>query len=146
MPSRRKLFAAATAAALPAAAAAQSTTKGKKQAWQRPNAKGTPLYSQITAFGDLVFAAGHGVAEGDAKTQTTRVLDQISEALERTKSSMEKVLKCNVYLATLDDYKAMNEAFMGRFGAQPPVRTTIAVAGGIPLKGCLVEIDVIAHR
>ena len=148
MPSRRKLFAAATAAALPVAAgaAAQSTAKAKKQAWQRSNAKGMPLYSQITAFGDLVFAAGHGVADGDAKAQTTRVLDQISEALQRAGSSMEKVLKCNVYLATLDDYKAMNEAFMGRFGAEPPVRTTIAVAGGIPLKGCLVEIDVIAHR
>jgi len=39
----------------------------------------------------------------------------------------------------------MNKAFAGRFGDEPPVRTTVAVAG-IPLKGCLVEIDVIAHR
>lgn len=144
MPSRRNLLAAA--AALPAAAAAQSSSKPRKQAWQRSRATGTPLYSQVTAYGDLVFTSGHGVAEGDAKAQTTRVLDQIAEALEKAGSSMDKVLKCNVYLATLDDYKAMNEAFLGRFGAEPPVRTTVAVAGGIPLKGCLVEIDVIAGR
>ena len=38
----------------------------------------------------------------------------------------------------------MNEVFQGRFGAEPPVRTTIAAAGGIP-GNSLVEIDVIAY-
>jgi enamine deaminase RidA (YjgF/YER057c/UK114 family) len=56
---------------------------------------------------------------------------------------MEKVLKCNVYLNDLKDYAAMNEVFLGRFGSEPPVRTTIAAAGGIP-GNSLVEIDVIA--
>ena len=37
----------------------------------------------------------------------------------------------------------MNEAYLGRFGAEPPVRTTIAAAGGIP-GNSLVEIDCIA--
>jgi len=37
----------------------------------------------------------------------------------------------------------MNEMFQGRFSAEPPVRTTIAAAGGIP-GNSLVEIDVIA--
>ena len=58
---------------------------------------------------------------------------------------MNNALKCNVYLANLDDYAAMNEVYRGRFGAEPPVRTTVAVAG-IPLDGALVEIEVIAHR
>jgi enamine deaminase RidA (YjgF/YER057c/UK114 family) len=57
---------------------------------------------------------------------------------------MEKVLKCSVYLNDLKDYAAMNEVFHGRFGAEPPVRTTIAAAGGIP-GNSLVEIDVIAY-
>jgi enamine deaminase RidA (YjgF/YER057c/UK114 family) len=57
---------------------------------------------------------------------------------------MDKVLKCNVYLNDLKDYDGMNEVFRGRFGDDPPVRTTIAAAGGIPGKS-LVEIDVIAH-
>jgi enamine deaminase RidA (YjgF/YER057c/UK114 family) len=38
----------------------------------------------------------------------------------------------------------MNEVFQGRFGAEPPVRTTVAPAGGIP-GGSLVEMDVIAY-
>jgi 2-iminobutanoate/2-iminopropanoate deaminase len=38
----------------------------------------------------------------------------------------------------------MNDAFLGRFGAEPPVRTTVAIAA-IPLDGALVEIEVIAH-
>jgi len=47
------------------------------------------------------------------------------------------------YLNDLKDYAGMNEMFQGRFGADPPVRTTIAAAGGIP-GNSLVEIDVIA--
>jgi len=57
---------------------------------------------------------------------------------------MDKVLQCRVFLNDLKDYKGMNEMFMGRFGDNPPVRTTIAAAGGIP-GGSLVEIDVIAY-
>ena len=65
-------------------------------------------------------------------------------ALTMVGSSMEKVVKCNVYLNDLKDYAGMNEMFQGRFGAEPPVRTTIAAAGGIP-GNSLVEIDVIAY-
>jgi len=54
------------------------------------------------------------------------------------------VLKVNVYLNDLKDYTAMNEAYQGRFGDNPPVRTTIAAAGGIP-GNSLVEIDAIAY-
>jgi enamine deaminase RidA (YjgF/YER057c/UK114 family) len=121
--------------------------KPRKEAFSRnPKQQGTPLYSEVTTFGDLVFVSGHGVAtHGDVKAQTTEVLNQIAAALQKAGSSMNQVMKCNVYLKTLDDYKAMNEAFHGRFGDAPPVRTTVAVSG-IPLEGCLVEIDVIAHR
>jgi enamine deaminase RidA (YjgF/YER057c/UK114 family) len=57
---------------------------------------------------------------------------------------MEKVLKANVYLNDLKDWEAMTKEFTGRFGPEPPVRTTIAAAGGIP-GNSLVEIDVIAY-
>jgi 2-iminobutanoate/2-iminopropanoate deaminase len=56
---------------------------------------------------------------------------------------MEKVVKANVYLNDLKDYAGMNEVFLGKFGPEPPVRTTIAAAGGIP-GNSLVEIDCIA--
>ena len=59
-------------------------------------------------------------------------------------SSMDKVLKVNVYLNDIADYKGMNEVYKGRFGKKPPVRTTVAVAkGGVP-GDSLVEIDCIA--
>ena len=58
---------------------------------------------------------------------------------------MDKVLKVNVYLNDLKDYDGMNAVFRGRFGLNPPVRTTIAAAGGIP-GNSLVEIDCIAFR
>ena len=59
-------------------------------------------------------------------------------------SSMDKVLKVNVYLNDLKDYTAMNGVYAtGKWGAIPPVRTTVAPAGGIP-GDSLVEIDLIA--
>ena len=55
------------------------------------------------------------------------------------------MLKVNVYLNDIADYKAMNEVYKGRFGKNPPVRTTVAVAkGGVP-GDSLVEIDCIAY-
>lgn len=39
----------------------------------------------------------------------------------------------------------MNEAYLGKFGPEPPVRTSVAVAG-IPLDVAVVEIEIIAHR
>ena len=96
------------------------------------------------SFGDLVFLAGIGAHfDGDIKAHTKHVLDEIQKRLEEVGSSMNKVLKVTVYLRDLKDYAAMNEMFMGRFGPEPPVRTTIAAAGGIP-GDSLVEIDCIA--
>jgi len=137
--------AAATAAvAVPAAAQSDKPTKrviykdGKKP----PK---TPLFNSTVAYGNLLFIAGVGAhVEGDIKSHTKIVLDSIQQQLESAGWSMEKVLKANVYLNDLKDWPAMNEIFQGRFGPEPPVRTTIAAAGGIP-GNSLVEIDVIAY-
>ena len=103
-----------------------------------------PLFSSAIVHGGLVFIAGKGAHfKGDIKEHTKHVLDELQKELEKAGSSMEHVLKANVYLNTLDDYKAMNEVFRGRFGKIPPVRTTIAAQGGIP-GDSLVEIDCIA--
>jgi 2-iminobutanoate/2-iminopropanoate deaminase len=146
-PTRRKLVSSALAAGtLASPAAAQSGQRVKQVHYRGARPAKTPLYSEAISYGDLVFISGHGVNNvAGVRTQTKSVLDEIEKALQAAGSSMDKVLKCNVYLKTLDDYKAMNETYLGRFGDRPPVRTTVAVAG-IPLDGCLVEIDVIAHR
>lgn len=135
--------AAAAVSAVPAAAQEKPVKKvlGKKSD-KKPEKP--PLFSGVVSFGNLLFIAGIGAHfEGDIKAHTKHVLDEIQKRLESSGSSMDKVLKCNVYLNDLKDYAAMNEVFLGRFGDEPPVRTTIAAAGGIP-GNSLVEIDVIA--
>lgn len=103
-----------------------------------------PLFSGGVVHNGLVYIAGKGAHfEGDITAHTKHVLDEVQKELEKNGSSMEHVLKCNVYLADLNDYKGMNEAYRGRFGSKPPVRTTIAAYGGIP-GNSLVEIDCIA--
>ncbi len=140
--SRRTLIAGAAAAAVPASAEAQGPDRKVHWRGEKPD---NPLFSPVVTFGTLVFVAGRGAHfDGDIKAHTDHVLNTIREELERVGSSMDKVLKCNVYLHDLDDYRAMNEVFRGRFGENPPVRTTIAAAGGIP-GDSLVEIDVIAY-
>ena len=151
--SNRRNFLAKGSAVAAAAVTTTATTRAvradekatKKVLWKngkRPEK--TPLFSGITTFGNLVFIAGIGAHfEGDIKSHTKHVLDEIQKRLEEAGSSMEKVLKVNVYLNDLKDYAGMNEMFLGRFGAEPPVRTTIAAAGGIP-GNSLVEIDCIA--
>jgi 2-iminobutanoate/2-iminopropanoate deaminase len=147
--NRRKFVLGAGAAVAAGAAAkpalAHDEKPVKKVIWKDgKKPEKTPLFSGITTFGGLVFIAGIGAHfEGDIKAHTKHVLDEIERRLKDAGSSMEKVVKVNVYLNDLKDYAAMNEMFLGRFGAEPPVRTTIAAAGGIP-GNSLVEIDCIA--
>src|SRR5882724_7480030 len=123
--------AAATTAAVPAAAQGeQKLTKRVLRKAGAPPPKGTPRFNSTVAYGNLIFIAGVGYhKEGDIKVHTRHVLDSIKEQLESAGSSMEKCLKCNVYLNDMKDFDAMNEVFRGSFGPEPPVRTTIAAAG-----------------
>jgi len=138
---------AALAGAASTSAAAQATgaTAVKKVHYRGKKPEGTPIFSSAVSFGNLLFIAGKGAHfEGDIKAHTKHVLDEIEAEPKNAGSSMEKVLKVNVYLNDLKDYDAMNEVYRGRFGAEPPVRTTVAPAGGVPGKS-LVEIDCIAY-
>ena len=111
----------------------------------KPGSK-PPLFSSWVTYGNLVFIAGKGHHEpGDITAHTKSVIDQVEAELKRAGSSMDKVLKVNVYLNDLKDYDGMNAVFRGRFGENPPVRTTVACAGGIP-GNSLVEIDCIAYK
>lgn len=143
--TRRNLLKAATVAIAGGTLAQAQSPPTKKVHYRGPKPMKTPLFSSAVSYGNLLFLAGKGAHfEGDIRAHTKHVLDEIQKELENAGSSMEKVLKCNVYLNDLKDYAAMNEVFLGRFGENPPVRTTIAAAGGIP-GNSLVEIEVIAY-
>ncbi len=136
--------AVAAVSAVPTPAEAKDKT-AKKVFWQGGKAPEKPaLFSPAVGYGNLLFLSGIGAHfPGDIKAHTKHVLDEIEKELTRCGSSMAKVLKAQVYLADLKDYAGMNEVFLGRFGSEPPVRTTTAAAG-VP-GNSLVEIDVIAY-
>ncbi len=134
--------AAGTVASVPAAAKDKKLTK--KVWWKDGKAPAEmQMFSPAVSYGNLLFISGRGAhVPGDIKSHTKIVLDDIKAQLEACGSSMEKVLKAQVYLADLKDYQDMNSVFKGSFGPEPPVRTTVSVAG-VP-GNSLVEIDVIA--
>ena len=130
-----------------AAKAMDNTSVAEKQVGSITYDQDVPLFSGNTSYNGLVFIAGKGAHfQGDITSHTDHVLKELEEELKKAGSSMEKVLKVNVYLNDIADYKGMNEVYKGRFGKNPPVRTTVAVAkGGVP-GDSLVEIDCIAYK
>ena len=109
-------------------------------------------YSQAIASGDFLFCAGQiplepatgALVEGDAATQTTRVLENVQAVLAANGMTFGNVVKSTVFLTDLGDFAAMNGVY-GKYFAEPfPARSTIQVAA-LP-RGANVEIEVIAAR
>jgi 2-iminobutanoate/2-iminopropanoate deaminase len=104
-----------------------STKKG-------PNAIGP--YSQAVRGGQFIFVSGQisldpvtqKIIEGDIHQQTERALQNIAGILEAGGSSMNKVVRCVVYLKNMSDFEAMNKVYGRIFAAPLPARTTVAVA------------------
>ena len=109
-------------------------------------------YSQAIIEGDFIFLAGQGPGNpqtgqlefGDVASETRRTFENIKAVLEAAGSSLEKVVKCNVYLRDIKDFAAMNEVYKTYFKPPYPARTTIQ-AGALP-GGIAVEIECIAKR
>ncbi len=143
--NRRSVLKTAVAAMAGASAAQAQTGPTKKVHYMNGKPAKTPLFSSAVSYGNLLFIAGIGAhVPGDIKVHTDIVLKEIEKQLTNAGSSMDKVLKVTVFLNDLKDYTAMNEVYLGRFGDQPPVRTTVSPAGGVP-GNSLVEMDVIAY-
>ena len=115
---------------------------------QAPKAIGP--YSQAIRAAGLVFTSGQvaidpatqQVVAGDIAAQTERVLKNLSGLLKAAGTSLEKAVRCTVFLKNMGDFAAMNEVYGRYFGQAPPARTTVEAAR-LP-KDVLVEIDVIA--
>lgn len=146
----KKLLASAAAvfgAGLATKAGQITSVEQQKEVKSVTNFQEVPLFSGSTTFNNVVYIAGKGahVAPFTIKNHTDIVLKELEKELIKAGSSMEKVLKVNVYLNDIADYQGMNEVYKGRFGKRPPVRTTVAVAkGGVP-GDSLVEMDCIAY-
>jgi 2-iminobutanoate/2-iminopropanoate deaminase len=107
-------------------------------------------YSQAILTALFVFTSGQiaidpatqQVVSGDVAAQTDRVLKNLAAILEESGSSLQKVVRCTVFLKNMGDFGAMNEVYGRYFNQAPPARSTVEVAR-LP-KDVLIEIDAIA--
>src|SRR5437016_14654480 len=89
-------------------------------------------YSQAILEAGFIFVAGQGCTNpatdklelGDVRSETKRVFENIRAILEAGGSSLDDVVKCNVYLRDINDFAAMNEVYGTYFKAPFPARTT----------------------
>lgn len=107
-------------------------------------------YSQAIKYGNLVFVSGqtpddpktHAPMKGSIAAQTELVLTNIKHILEAAGSSLDQVLKVNIYLSDIAHKPEMNATYKKFFPHNPPARIGMAVKG---IDDDLdVEIDVIA--
>ena len=108
-------------------------------------------YSQAISYENLIFTSGQialtpagELIENDITLQTKQVLLNLQSILEAADSSLSKVLKTTIFLASMDDFAKVNEIYAEYFGEHKPARSTVAVKT-LP-KDVLVEIEAIAIK
>jgi len=123
-------------------------SKGIVSTQDAPNAIGP--YSQAVSAGGFLFCSGQialdpstgELIEGNAATQTERVMTNLSAVLAALDLSCDNVVKTTIYLKSMDDFLSVNEVYGKFFPENPPARATVEVSR-LP-KDMLVEIDAIA--
>jgi 2-iminobutanoate/2-iminopropanoate deaminase len=121
---------------------------------QAVTGSGTPKaigpYSAALRVGDLLFVSGQvpvdpgtgAMVEGDIASQTRQVLQNIGALLGAAGLTFADVARTTVFLADMDDFAAMNEAYRAFFTEPYPARSTVQAAR-LP-RDARIEIDAIA--
>jgi 2-iminobutanoate/2-iminopropanoate deaminase len=107
-------------------------------------------YSQAVKLGNLVFCSGQVALDpksgqlngGTAAQQCEQVMRNLGAVLKAAGSSFDLVVRTTIFLASMDDFAAVNEVYGKCFPGTKPARATVAVKT-LP-KNALVEIDCIA--
>lgn len=107
-------------------------------------------YSQAIKAVGFVFASGQipidpengQFVSGGIAEQTEQVIRNLSAVLEAAGSGLDRVVKTTVFLASMDEFTAMNEVYGRFFSAAPPARATVEAAR-LP-RDARVEIEAIA--
>ena len=105
-----------------------------------------PFSPAIVAEGRFVFVAGQGplaegaYVEGPIEDETRLTLENVGSLLEQAGSGFEHVVRCGVWLVTLDDLAGMNSVYESFFPEPKPARATVRA----DLIVGKVEIDCIA--
>ncbi len=103
-------------------------------------------YTPIVRAGDLLVVSGQlgmsdgALVEGGVSAETTQAIANLATLLGGEGASLDEVIKTTVFLTNMDDFAAMNAAYVTAFGDHRPARSTIGVAA-LPLPGAAVEIE-----
>jgi 2-iminobutanoate/2-iminopropanoate deaminase len=106
-------------------------------------------YSHAVKAGDLLFCSGQvaldpgsGDLVGDTPAaQAERCLQNLQAVCEAAGTSLDRAIRCTVYLTDMGAFTDVNEVYARFFGDEPPARVAFAVAA-LP-KGGQVEIDAV---
>ncbi len=107
-------------------------------------------YSQAVRAGDLIFCSGQipmdpdtgELVAGDIGAQTERVLKNLRAVMMAAGAGLDRVVKCTVFLANMDDFAGMNEVYGSFFREDAPARAAVEVSR-LP-RGVGVEIEAVA--
>ncbi|MGD8352637.1 MAG: Rid family detoxifying hydrolase [Pseudomonadota bacterium] len=107
-------------------------------------------YSQGLIWGNILFCAGQiplvpgkmRMVNGDIRTQVERVIENLKAVLEEGESSLDQVLRLDVFMTDLSRFNEVNEVLTEVFSNEPPARVTVEVSG-LPM-GAEIEIAAIA--
>ena len=106
-------------------------------------------YSQAVQHGDTLYVSGQlplnpetKKMDEDVSNQTEQSMNNIKAILEEAGSSMDKVIRCGIFVTDLGDFATVNDMYASFFAGDYPARATVQVAA-LPL-GAKVEIDAIA--
>lgn len=109
----------------------------------------SPILNPAVRVGDLIWTAGHvgrdaatGTMPDDVAGQARVTLENLKRVLEASGSSLEHVVKVNIYLADIADRPAVNKVYVEFFPTNPPGRTCVGNAGFDA--GTLIEIEAVA--
>lgn len=117
---------------------AKETPNSSDVEWLNPPGTDTTNrpYSTAVRVDNMLYLSGalgivpgtRALAEGGIQGETRQTLENISASLEMFGSSMERVVKCTVYLADIEEWGAMNEVYM-TFFPNKPARSAVGNIG-----------------
>jgi len=109
-------------------------------------------FSEAVAVGDMLYLSGQigtkpgeaVVVKGGIEAETRQTMKNIFRILRKYGSSPEKIVKCTIFLADMDEWGAMNVAYIEALGEHRPARSALG-ANGLALNS-KVEIECMAVR
>lgn len=131
----------------------QSGTRMERKVIHTPEAPAAiGPYSQAVQVGNMLFCSGQiaidpktgDVVPGGIAEQTRQVLENLGAVLRAAGMDYRDVVQCQVFLADMADFQAMNQVYAEYFRENPPARVTVAAAG-LP-RNVRVEIACIAVK